>query len=335
MICNAQHGFRTGKSCLTQLLIHIDEILENGLQGLETDVIYLDFAKAFDKVDHEILIQKLISFGIDGPALAWLRNFLSGRYQTVLVNGEKEKSFRSFVKSGVPQGSVLGPILFLLFINDLTKCLKHSTARLFADDVKIVKAISSVEDTELLQEDLRNVQIWAAQNNMELNEDKFQYICHSFKSKLLDVLPFANEFKEYSTLKGTSLEALDNVVDLGIDISSGLSWSKHIGSMVTKATQTLGWVLSVFADRSIQTMLLLYKCYVRSKLEYGCPLWHSSKISDIQMIESVQRTFTSKIIGMGTLNYWQRLEKLGIQSLQRRRERFIIFLCMEDTKWIN
>ena len=137
LICGDQHGFRAGKSCLTQLLIHVDDILENALQGLETDVIYLDFAKAFDKVDHDILVRKLTFFGINGLALAWLSDFLSARYQTVVVNGER--SYRSIVKSGVPQGSVLGPLLFLLFINDLTKCLNHSVARLFADDSKIVK----------------------------------------------------------------------------------------------------------------------------------------------------------------------------------------------------
>ena len=323
LICGDQHGFRAGKSCLTQLLIHVDDILENALQGLETDVIYLDFAKAFDKVDHDILVRKLTFFGINGLALAWLSDFLSARYQTVVVNGER--SYRSIVKSGVPQGSVLGPLLFLLFINDLTKCLNHSVARLFADDSKIVKSISSIEDTKLLQEDLENLQLWASQNNMKLNDTKFQYLSHCFKSKLLDVLPFCNEYKEYITSNGQVLEPFDNVRDLGIEISPDLSWSKHIGSMVTKATQTLAWTLSVFSDRSVQTMLLLYKTYVRSKTEYCCPLWHSTKISDIQMIESIQRTFTSKVIGMGSLNYWQRLEKLNLYSLQRRRERFILF----------
>ena len=191
--------------------------------------------------------------------------------------------------------------------------------------LKLLKSISSIEDTKLLQEDLENLQLWASQNNMELNDTKFQYLSHCFKSKLLDVLPFCNEYKEYITSNGQVLEPFDNVRDLGIEISPDLSWSKHIGSMVTKATQTLAWTLSVFSDRSVQTMLLLYKTYVRSKTEYCCPLWHSTKISDIQMIESIQRTFTSKVIGMGSLNYWQRLEKLNLYSLQRRRERFILF----------
>ena len=207
----------------------------------------------------------------------------------------------------------------------MTNCLKYSTASMFADDTKILKEISSVKDTEHLQEDLNNIQLWSVQNNMELNESKFQFISHCFKSKLLDILPFSNEFKEYSTSNGQLLEPHDSVIDLGIEISSDLSWKKHIGSLVNKATQTLGWVLSAFADRNVSTMLFLYKSYVRSKLEYGCPVWHNTNISDIQKVESLQRTFTSKIIGMQNLNYWQRLEKLGIQSLQRRRERYIIF----------
>ena len=323
LICNNQHGFRSGKSCLSQLLIHIDTILTNGLEGLETDVIYLDFAKAFDKVDHEVLIKKLSNFGIRGSALNWITDFLSNRYQTVHVNGKK--SFRALVKSGVPQGTVLGPILFLLFINDMNKCLKHSTCSMFADDSRILRSISYVSDTHLLQEDVLNVTTWAKENNMELHENKFQFVSHKLKSTLLDSLPFAKEFLQYTTAEGQVLEPLDDVLDLGIQVSSDLSWTKHIGSMANKARQSLSWALSVFYDRSVNTMMVLYKNYVRSKLEYCCPLWQNRKISDIQMIESIQRTFTQRINGMERLKYLQRLEKLHLLSLQRRRERFIIF----------
>ena len=173
LLCKDQHGFRSGKSCLSQLLTHIDIILNNGLKGLETDVIYLDFAKAFDKVDHEILIRRLSNLGINGPVLKWLTDFLSNRYQTVHVNGVK--SYRSLVKSGVPQGTVLGPILFLLFINNMTECLKYSLAGMFADDSRILREISCVSDTFLLQEDLHSIVKWSEENNMELHEHKFQY----------------------------------------------------------------------------------------------------------------------------------------------------------------
>ena len=165
LLCRNQHGFRSGKSCLSQLLSHIDSILTNGLEGLDTDVIYLDFAKAFDKVDHEILLRKLFNAGIQGPMLVWLKSFLEERYQTVHLNGFK--SYRSLVKSGVPQGTVLGPILFLIYINDMDCCLKHSFCSMFADDSLIIHKISGVCDTRLLQEDILNVTKWASQNNME------------------------------------------------------------------------------------------------------------------------------------------------------------------------
>ena len=320
---NKQHGFRPGKSCLSQLLSHIDDILNNALEGLETDVIYLDFAKAFDKVNHEILVRKLANFGIKGPLLKWLTSFLDNRYQTVCINGVK--SIRSLVKSGVPQGTVLGPILFLLFINDMSNCLHHSQLSMFADDSCILHGTSCVNDTKLLQEDLINVTNWSKRNNMELNEKKFQLISHKFKRTLLDVLPFSKEFCTYTTLQGNVLEPLDDVSDLGVQISSNLSWTKHIGMLVNKARKSSSWALSVFFDRSLNTMMTLYKSFIRSNLEYCCPLWHSTKIGDIQMLESVQRTFTSRIVGMERLNYWQRLKKLHLLSLQRRQERFIIF----------
>ena len=323
LLCSNQHGFRAGKSCLSQLIAHIDNILDNGMQGLETDVIYLDFAKAFDKVDHEILIRKLSNFGINGPILHWLTSFLSDRFQTVHVGGYE--SFRAIVKSGVPQGTVLGPILFLLYINDLNECLTHSLSSMFADDSRILHSISGMNDTKLLQEDLMNVTEWSNHNNMELNEDKFQFVSHKFKKTFLDNLPFSKEFTTYTTAKGKVLDPLSSVKDLGVRISCDLSWSDHIGEIVDKARQTLAWSLSVFYDRSITTMMVLYKSFVRSKLEYCCPLWHTRVLGDIQLLESVQRTFTSRINGMERLNYWERLERLHLLSLQRRRERFLIF----------
>ena len=153
ILCKNQHGFQKGRSCLTQLLAHIDIILKNFLEGNDTDSIYLDFSKAFDKVDHKILLKKLYSCGIQGKLLDWLRSYLSNRNQTVVVNGNS--SYTAEVKSGVPQGTVLGPILFLIYINDLNKCIKHSLVSHFADDTRILKAITCSNDVNLLQEDLQ------------------------------------------------------------------------------------------------------------------------------------------------------------------------------------
>ena len=174
ILSGRQHGFRKGRSCLTHLLAHIDEILHSMIDDNEHDVIYLDFAKAFDKVDHELLIAKLQSCGITGNLLKWIQNFLTDRYQYVNISGCK--SVLALVISGVPQGSVLGPILFLIYINDLEDCVKNSNAESFADDTRLGKRITSLEDVRLLQEDLYRVIEWAKQNNMKLHEEKFELL---------------------------------------------------------------------------------------------------------------------------------------------------------------
>ena len=134
VLCEEQHGFQQNKSCVTQLIATVNEIAEHMNAGKQTDVIMLDFAKAFDKVPHVRLCHKLSHLGINGPLLMWIENFLSGRSQQVVVNGEK--SSISSVSSGVPQGTILAPLLFLCFINDITKNIS-SSIRLYADNVLI------------------------------------------------------------------------------------------------------------------------------------------------------------------------------------------------------
>ena len=323
LISATQHGFRKGRSCLTQLLQHYDEILNNLNEGYETDVLYLDYAKAFDKVDHKLLLQKLKAYGISGRLYDWIQAFLTNRLQTVVVDGYH--SAPKPVVSGVPQGSVLGPILFIIFINDLQSVVKNCKTGSFADDTKMQGKISIAGDTTLVQEDLNEVVLWSLHNNMALHEDKFIYLRYcTTKSTLLRELPFTAEFAEYTTPSGHTLKPAKTARDLGVHLSADYTWTHHISEMIINARKTASWVLGVFKDRSIPVMMELYKSLVRSRVEYCCPLWNPLEIADIQNIEDIQRQFTRSIAGIQSIDYWERLSALKLLSLQRRRERYMI-----------
>ncbi len=323
LICNKQHGFRSGRSCLTQLLHHFDDVIESLTNNSDFDSIYLDYAKAFDKVDHKLLIRKLRLYGIHPKLVKWIESFLCNRKQAVTVDGQL--SFLALIISGVPQGTVLGPILFLIFINDIEHCISQSIIRCFADDTRVSLSITSEHDVSLLQNDLYSVILWSERNNMTLHKDKFEYMCHKHcKHHVLDELPFVSELFQYWVSQDISLRPVHQLRDLGILISSDLSWSPHIKAISDKARKKAAWVLSVFHTRSQEIMLTLYKSMVRSLLEYCSPLWNPSKISDIQELESVQKAFTSRIAGLQSTHYWDRLKELSLMSLQRRRERYII-----------
>ena len=157
----------------------------------------------------------------------------------------------------------------------------------------------------------------SSRNNMALHEDKFEYICHlSNKRNPLYELPFVHEQFQYTTSTGTILTPVDQLRDLGITVSSDSSWTSHIRSSCDKARKMAAWVFSVFHSRNTGVMLTLYKSLVRSHLEYCSPLWNPAKVYDIQELESVQRTFTSKIHGLQHLHYWDRLKTLSLMSLQ-------------------
>ena len=241
----------------------------------------------------------------------------------MVVNGSHSNS--SNVLSGVPQGTVLGPILFLIYINDLSKCINHSIISHFADDTRVSKAITGTADVESLQEDLMQTITWSEENNMVLHTDKFELLCHTLrKNNLIQALPFTSQFFEYTAPDNITISQSEIVRDLGINITPNIDWTPHINMIANKARQITAWVLSVFHDRSQETMMCLFKSIIRSRLEYLSPLWHPTKQEDIKCIESVQRCFTSKVEGFRDFSYHERLKILGLMSLQRRRERFII-----------
>ena len=165
---------------------------------------------------------------------------------------------------------------------------------------------------------------------MMLHEKKFELMTHHANRDIAsEELPFHNELYTYNVSADVQLTPTRELRDLGITISSDLSWLPHINKIVAKAQSVAAWVLSVFRTRNRTPMITLYKSMVRSHLEYCCPLWHPCQVGIIQKIENVQRQFLKKIDGYQSCDYWQQLKYLGLMSLQRRRERYIILIMWQ------
>ena len=310
----SQHGFRIGRSCLSQLIAHYDHILNLLENGKNVDVIYIDFAKAFDKVDFMVTLRKLNMLGITGNVGRWMHCFLTKRTQQVLVNGERSTPHE--VKSGVPQGSVLGPLLFLILIGDIDQEVAQAFLSSFADDTRIGSEIGSHEDSSALQSDLNAVYRWTEQNNMELNGDKFEFMRYGPRNELHPPM-------QYTSNTGRTIQGKDCVKDLGVLMSSDGSFKKHVESAVTEAKKLCGWILRTFSTRQTLPMLTLWKSLVQCKLDYCSQLWSPTERGAIQTIEMVQRSFLRKLSGMNQLPYWEQLRQLQLYSQERRRERYM------------
>ena len=268
------------------------------------------------------MLKKLECYGISGDYNKWLKNFLSERKQKVYINGSF--SYETPVLSGVPQGSVLGPLLFVLYINDLVQFIRTSELKTFADDTKLSHPISNAEDKEALQEDLNRVIEWSHKNNMDLNKKKFDLVCHQGKVNnsvsLLKELPFFENNFTYDA-DDVAIHATEVVRDLGVYVDRQLNWESHVAKITLQARKMTFWILNVFKTRDKYTLMLLFNSLIRSRLEYCCEVWDRSSINVINKIEQIQRQFTRKIRGLEDTNYWDRLKILNIFSLQRRRER--------------
>ena len=311
----SQHGFRIGRSCLSQLIAHFDYISQKLEQGYNVDVVYLDFAKAFDKVDFLITMQKLKDIGISGKLGRWIHAFLTNRQQSVVLEGQK--SSPTEVKSGVPQGSVLGPLLFLVLIGDIDQGVASAYVSSFADDTRVAHNINHIEDVAKLQSDLEAVYHWSETNNMQFNSNKFE--CMRYGNNQ-DIKANTN----YISNTGDLIKTVEDTRDLGVTMSSDGTFKKHIAGVVSRANLMCSWVLRTFKTRDRMPMLTLWKSLIRSNIDYCCQLWHPIRAGDVQSIEQIQRSFIRKIRDMHKLSYWEQLSALSLYSLERRRERYII-----------
>ena len=310
-----QHGFRQGRSCLSQLIEQYDLILSLLDREANVDVVYLDFSKAFDKVDHQIVLRKIEAMGINGNILQWIKSFLTQRYQSVSVNGVL--SDPQEVISGVPQGSVLGPLIFLILISDIDADVIDSIVKSFADDTRATKGVWSVDDAAKLQEDLQRIYEWTEDNNMKLNDVKFELLRCGLNTLL-------KELTSYTTPSGTLIEEKKDVKDLGIFMSNDCSFRKQINIAIEKSKSVIMWILRSFQTREASPLITLYKVLVIPLLEYCSVLWSPSSKGQIQSLESVQWSFLRKIRGDNHDDYWACLKKMQVYSLERRRERYRI-----------
>ena len=318
---DGQHGFRALRSTLTQLLSFWDSILEKLEGNSGVDVIYTDFSKAFDKVETGVLLHKIKDCRVTGKVGCWLASFLdpASRQQAVVVDGAV--SDLSPVISGVPQGTVLGPVLFLIHIRDIASQLSPNTlATSFADDTRVQHSVRTDQDCSELQSDLQLIYNWANTVNMHFNSDKFE--CLRFWPG--SGVPPAYQYKGPDE---NDIEVKDNLKDLGVHISSDLSFKLQVEKTVSAASKLAGWALRSFRRRSKAVMRILWQTLVQPKMDYCSQLWSPGDQNSISKLEAVQRHFTSKVRGLENLSYWERLKAMNLYSQERRRERYmIIFL---------
>ena len=259
---DAQHGFRKRRSCETQILLSADDFLKTLDKNVQTDAILLDFSKAFDRVAHKHLLKKLEAIGVTGTTLGWISSFL-----TVL---EGMSSDAKPVTSGVPQGTVLGPLLFLIY-NDLPNCVNSSTIRLFADDCLIYKEIHSQQDTEDLQTDLDALQTWERRWLMSFHPQKCQLLRITRKPSPI-----------MYNIHGHVLEVADTAKYLGVTLHKHCAWSKHINQTAKKANNTRAFLQRNLRRAPTSVKKRAYETLVRPILEYAISVWDPHTEADIQ-----------------------------------------------------
>ena len=302
-----QHGFRSNRSCLTQLLEYFTEI-HNILDDSDpVDAIYLDCKKAFDTVPHKRLLAKLKAYGITGKVLKWIECFLTGRTQRVVVKGVLSDPLP--VWSGVPQGSVLGPVLFLIYINDLLDGIQ-SGGKLFADDSKLFRRIQGAQDREILQQDLLRLQAWSQNWLLQFNESKCK------------VMHFGTNNPGYEYyMNNVTLDVTTEEKDLGVFVTPDMKSATHVSKVAAKANSVVGRIKRTFSYMDCDMFKSLYPSLVRSQMEHAVQAWSPHYRKDINKLEKVQRRATKIIPEIKNKPYCERLRILGLPLLEHRRIR--------------
>jgi hypothetical protein len=318
IITSSQHGFQAGLSTDTILLTFYDYVTKSLDDNLIVDTIYFDFSKAFDTIPHDVLLRRLSSHGIQGKVLRWIQNFLTDRQQIVRVG--QTYSETQPVTSGIIQGSVLGPLLFNIYINDIDSCLSHSKILKYADDIRIFlsssKQPAALSDLQAkLQNDIDRLVEWTHNSGMRLNINKCFFASFG-----------ANTNQRQYSIQNNVIPNPTNFKDLGVKISTPFSFNSHIDYVIPKAFSRLGLIYKLFHIKSSKNILQLYKTFVRPILEYSSIIWNPHTKCFIEKLERVQKRMCRMIPGLRNLPYDQQLKKLRIHSLTTRRTRYQLIM---------
>ena len=311
-LSNMQLGFQSGKSTVTALLA----VTHDWFKALESRhnvcSVFFDLRKAFDSVPHRLLLEKLNTYALDSHILSWLHSYLAERKQHVVVGGASSPD--SPVLSGVPQGSVLGPLLFLIYIDDVSslQLSENSVLNLYADDMLLYKQIKCSEDYQQLQMDIDKISSWVDHNNLSLNPAKCKTMLLSRKRNL--------SHPPQLLLNEAPLEQVEAFKYLGVLISSDLSWSRHIDSICAKGKRLIGLLYRRFSTNvSSERLLEMYKYLVRPHLEYAAPVWDPHLLKDIKSVENVQKYGLKMCLKRWDLGYQELLHLAQIPTLENRR----------------
>lgn len=300
----------------------LEKVTENVDKGNKVDVIYYDFKKAFDTVSHKKLMTKLKQMKLNSWILNWIEDWLAGRQQRVVLNGQT--SDWKDVTSGVVQGSVLGPVLFIAFIADLEGVLDWDTfLDIYADDTKTGRVVNTTADALKLQEDINKLSEWAQKWGMTFNVKKCKSIHFGYK----------NDKHQYK-LGGENIEQVSEMRDLGVLVEDNLKPGKQCGSAAKRANCVLGQVRRAFKRKDKKTFLGIYKTYVRPHLEYAVQAWNPWYVKDVKKLEDVQKRAIRMIKGIEG-SYEEKLQQLGLTTLAKRRERGDVIQVFKILKGID
>ena len=312
ILSDQQFGFVSGRSTITQLIVTLNEWLFSLDNDINIDAAYMDFRKAFDTVPHRRLINKLKGYNISGPVLDWIESFLSERQQFVKINNAC--STHQKVTSGVPQGSVLGPTLFIFFINDLPNVVKNSSVKIFADDTKVYREIKNDNDVKDLQNAIDEMYNWTNKWLLKFNKQKCKII-HLGNNNVKNDYFIGNEDQRIP------LDKSDLEKDLGIHIDEKLNFKEHIKKTVKKANYAAYKILRNFSFKDHDILVPLFKALVRPIIEYGNVVWNNNIKKYMNKVENVQRKYTKHIKGLYNFTYEERLKRIKLPSIEFRQIR--------------